>query len=185
MTIQEEDFVTATYNRVLLRGIPSQELSSILQNAISWLQDANLDDSIRNALLDRLNFREDLLRATLWIEQDEWPLDLDQTPLHWQGCSKHLDAIEKSRHLGEPVSKSFSVKLQRKLASQVPPRPIVEISFETALSYFKKLCQDAIDVLKVLDYHGSNNMFVCVLGLPMTFACMLTRATDIYLVDPV
>ncbi len=163
--------MTATYNRVLLRGIPSKELSGILQDAISWLQEASLGDPIRKALLDRLYFRKGLLKATLWIEHGELPLSLDQTQPHWQECSKHLDAIDKSHHLGEPVSKSFSVKLQRKLASQVPPRPIVEISFETALSYFRKLCQDATDVLQVLDYHGTNNMFVCILGLPTTLAC--------------
>ncbi|KAF7587158.1 hypothetical protein BBP40_007666 [Aspergillus hancockii] len=53
-------------------------------------------------------------------------------------------------------------KIQRKLASTVPPRPMVKINFEDALAHLKRLCKDAIDLLEVLDYCGPHNLKVIV-----------------------
>lgn len=38
---------------------------------------------------------------------------------------------------------------------------MVKISFEDALAHLKRLCQDAIDLLEVLDYSGPHNLKVC------------------------
>lgn len=65
-----------------------------------------------------------------------------------------LPMIEKSHALEIPVPEACSAKLQRKLASTTPPRPIVQLKFADALQHLKHFCRDgaeAIDVLKSAD----------------------------------
>jgi len=47
-----------------------------------------------------------------------------------------------THQLGKAVPGSFSTKIQRRLASTVPPRPIVEVDFREALEKLKQLCLD-------------------------------------------
>ena len=77
-----------------------------------------------------------------------------------------LKRVTKTSEIGVPVPESFNVRLlQRKLASTVPPRPIVTLSLETAFDYLKRLCQDSHDILQVEDWSGSNDVEVYLEGL--------------------
>ena len=58
------------------------------------------------------------------------------------------------------VEASFSIKIQRRLASTVPPRPIVNISFDEAIEQLTGLCQNGKDAYRILDYHGGDNLMV-------------------------
>jgi hypothetical protein len=71
-----------------------------------------------------------------------------------------LSGITETVAHGTPVPEAFSLKIQRRLASTVPPRPIVHISPEDALAHLKRLCQDAIDMQQMLDYKGPSNFKV-------------------------
>lgn len=68
---------------------------------------------------------------------------------------------------------AFSLKIQRKLASTVPPRPMVTISSDDALAHLKRLCQDAIDMQQMLDYTGPSNFKECTLELEASFGTNL------------
>lgn len=68
---------------------------------------------------------------------------------------------------------AFSLKIQRKLASTVPPRPMVNITSDDALAHLKRLCQDAIDMQQMLDYTGPSNFKVCTLELESSFGSNL------------
>lgn len=72
-------------------------------------------------------------------------------------CLSSLNRLSESVSLGQPVPEAFSLKIQRRLASTVPPRPIVHISAEDALVHLKRLCQDAIDMQEMMDYRGPSN----------------------------
>ena len=65
--------------------------------------------------------------------------------------------------LGKAVDEAFSLKIQRRLASTVPPRPMVKISPEDAIKHLKRFFHDAIDAQQILDYHGPYNLQVCAL----------------------
>src|SRR5204862_4591357 len=111
---------------------------------------------LRDALKTRLHFRKAFLGAV----SKDLGIIRDPSTIEWETCAKQLQAIDDSHQLGTPVEQSFSVKIQRKLASTVPPRPIVNISFENALLHLRRLCQDGIDLAAVLDFCGSNDLLV-------------------------
>ncbi|GAB1199953.1 hypothetical protein APSETT444_009312 [Aspergillus pseudonomiae] len=157
---EEEDFVTQLYNRSLLSQFDHEYFRNLLDRAISWVdeQGDSVDGKLKEAIKCRLVFRRDFL---LSLNQD---LDIIQSrsASRFSSCLSQLGPITESVPLGRPVPEAFSWKIQRKLASTVPPRPMVKISFEDALAHLKRLCQDAIDLLEVLDYSGPHNLKVAV-----------------------
>lgn len=151
---EEEDFVSQLYNRTLLSYFDPSHFYRLLDQAVSWLDEQNqMDKKLRDAIRARLQFRYDLLAA---LDQDLDILETRSTESFSQ-CLSHLTCIKESHPLGKPVPEAFSLKIQRKLASTVPPRPIVNISHEDALAHLQRLCKDAIDMQQMLDYRGPSN----------------------------
>jgi hypothetical protein len=62
--------------------------------------------------------------------------------------------------LSKPIPESFSTKLQRKLGSTVPPRPVVDVAFDAAYKHLEQLCRDGQILTEVLDYHDSHSLMV-------------------------
>jgi N-alpha-acetyltransferase 35, NatC auxiliary subunit len=114
-------------------------------------------DDMADGLSFRLELRAAFLRA---IELSELRSSPESLSLPWSQMKAVWEPINKSRHLGTPVPEAFSTKLQRRLASTMPPRPIVQLSFEETYEHFKKLFVDGIDVLKVLNYADSQSLLV-------------------------
>jgi hypothetical protein len=79
----------------------------------------------------------------------------------WKEGISILSLLKETHHLGKPVDDSFSAKLQRKLASTVPPRPIVQLSFEDAFGHLSRLFKDGLEVIGVLDYTDPQCLQVC------------------------
>jgi hypothetical protein len=79
---------------------------------------------------------------------------------NFQASISLVSQIEESMHLGTPVEDAFSLKLQRKLASTVPPRPMVNIDRKDAIAHLRRFCQDAADLQQMLDYRGPHNLRV-------------------------
>lgn len=125
-----------------------------------------IPQDIAEALGYRIELRQEFLRAIeLAAERDHPPAAL-QAP--WDHMEMLWEAINKSHALGRPVPEAFSTKIQRKLASTMPPRPIVHLSFEEADSHFRRLILDGKEVVKVLDFKDSQSLLVS--GLAPTFA---------------
>ncbi|EGC48220.1 amino-acid N-acetyltransferase subunit Mak10 [Histoplasma capsulatum var. duboisii H88] len=164
---EEEDFVTQLYNRNLLADVGSDPIQLILDDALSWLdrqkqeQSGAVDEPIREALVHRLLFRRELLSG----------LDVDTMPAKQRSIQpflaalRHLGRIEKSMHLGKSVPEAFSWKIQRRLASTVPPRPMVHVSAADAIAHMTRFCQDAVDVQQILEYRGPYNLQTFVWAL--------------------
>ncbi|KAJ5912965.1 hypothetical protein N7504_001848 [Penicillium tannophilum] len=151
---EEEDFVTQLYNRNLLSVFDGSHFYRLLDQAVAWVDEQkDMDKMLKDAIRCRLLFRYDFLAA---LDQD---LDILETRAtdSFTACLSHLDELKESHSLGQSVPEAFSLKIQRKLASTVPPRPIVHISHEDALAHSKRLCQDAIDIVQILDYRGPTN----------------------------
>lgn len=60
-----------------------------------------------------------------------------------------LVAAQKTHDLGTVVPGAFSTKLQRRLASTVPPRPMVTVSMDQAWSFWHQMLDDCKDVFSV------------------------------------
>ena len=129
----------------------------MLDKAVAWVDaQKEIDPRLRDAIRCRLLFRYEFLSA---LDQDLDILETRSTD-SFTSCLLHLDSLKESVSLGKPVAEAFSLKIQRKLASTVPPRPIVQISHEDAFAHLKRLCQDAIDMQQMLDYRGPSNFKV-------------------------
>lgn len=155
--VQEEDFVSNLYNRNLLSNFDGAQVEMLLHEAIRFTeQQSKLDEALRRAILARLTLRQRILKA---MELDLNLVKANRIQL-WKDCVDLLPEIRQTQTLGKPVKEAFSVKMQRKLASSVPPRPMVEITLEDAHAFLNNLCRDAADVYLVLDYHGCSNILV-------------------------
>ena len=108
-------------------------------------------------------FRHEFLSA---LHQDVEVLETRSVE-NFASCITQLQPLTETVALGKPVPDAFSLKIQRKLASTVPPRPMVNITSDDALTHLKRLCQDAIDMQQMLDYTGPSNFKVCTLNLSL------------------
>ena len=117
----------------------------------------SMDPRIKEALIQRLKYRSSLLN-TVGIAEDR----SSSEPLlsAWSSTLELLPGIKSERELAKPVPDSFSVKLQRKLASTVPPRPVVTIAFDDAYQHLERLCKDGLVVSEVLDFHDTSSLMV-------------------------
>jgi hypothetical protein len=116
-----------------------------------------ISDEVATALDLRLELRYAFLRAIELSELRSNPASL-KTP--WIQMSSILGPINKSHALAVPVPAAFSTKFQRQLASTMPPRPIVHLSFEDAYAHFQRLFADGTEVGDVLTYYDSQSLLV-------------------------
>ncbi|TDZ23369.1 N-alpha-acetyltransferase 35, NatC auxiliary subunit [Colletotrichum orbiculare MAFF 240422] len=148
---EEEDFVTNTYNRVLLDDFDVEDVRDVIKDASFVLR--QLGDSVSQDLIEALNARL-LLRYTFLaaIDHTQYRTEPDRIRSPWKEAHDLLPRIKSSHALGRPVPEACSAKLQRKLASTMPPRPIVQTSFDDAFANLTRLISDGIEVVGVLNY---------------------------------
>ncbi|KAF2491857.1 Mak10-domain-containing protein [Lophium mytilinum] len=141
---EEEDFCTHTYNRSLFTKVPHDFVLHELEIAeeILGTDVDNIDETVKAAIHSRLEFRRNFLIA---LSPDYSINFLDK---YWPPVSALLPAIESSHELARVVPEAFSTKIQRRLTSTVPPRPIVELEFKDAFAKLKQLCEDCAEATK-------------------------------------
>jgi hypothetical protein len=128
--------------------------------------------NLRIALGCRLRFRAQFLKVVEMADA-RTPTNIKDL---WTDLLAALPDIKSSTHLGKAVPASFSTKIQRKLASTVPPRPIVQVSQDAAFEHLERLCRDASVVVEVLKYYESHSLMVCV---PFYIFSQLTKTSDV------
>lgn len=104
---------------------------------------------LADALRTRLELRNIFLSAVECPQLIKQP-ELARQP--WTGGISLLPRIKSSHNLGKPVEEAFSAKLQRKLASTIPPRPIVHLSFDEAFGHLERLFRDGEELINVLNF---------------------------------
>lgn len=134
-------------------------IQKLFHETIQSLSDSKSISSELNAALEsRLRFRIAFLTI---VEQAD-----SRTPSNikemWTDLLSQIPNVKSTTLLGKSKPESFSSKLQRKLASTVPPRPIVEVSEEAAFDHLERLCKDASVVVEVLTYYDSHSLLVCL-----------------------
>lgn len=157
---EEEDFVVSLYHRRLLDDFELSDISTKIEDAMAYVTKETdlMDRPFRDALLSRLELRKMLLSAV----QLDGCLDHQRAGL-WEGCLEILPVLSQTNKLGVRSENSFSIKIQRKLASSVPPRPIVNISFDEALARLSGICQNGRDAYRILDCHSGTHLMTFVL----------------------
>ena len=118
------------------------------------------DEALWSALLARLDLRHLLLQAT---NINAIVDDHDARCFYWSQCLRITPELLKSHSLAMTVQHSYSVKIQRRLATTTPPRSIVEMSFVEAIQFLNNLCQNGRDAYKAISYHGPINLQVCLI----------------------
>ncbi|KAF6819915.1 N-alpha-acetyltransferase 35, NatC auxiliary subunit [Colletotrichum sojae] len=160
---EEEDFVTNTYNRTLLEDFDVEAVRDAIKDASFVLRQlSDVPKEMINALNDRLQLRYTLLAA---IDHTRHRNDPDRIRSPWTEARDMLPRIKSSHALSKPVSDAFSAKIQRKLASTMPPRPIVEMSFDDAFGNLTRMLSDGVEVVNVLEYENA----VCLQTYVSTF----------------
>src|SRR5690242_13967534 len=107
--------------------------------------DLEVNDALRSAIISRLKFRKDFSRA---LDLDH---PLEQMSSSWSPVLEGMTTIKATHQLGKSVPGAFSTKMQRRLASTVPPRPIVEFEFKEALDLLEHLCVDCKEATRFID----------------------------------
>ena len=159
--LQEEDFVPNTYNRTLLDNIPFEAVQEVLAEAklcVSSLA-GSISENMSDALLSRLELREAILRTA---ESPQHKRDAAKARAPWRDGLEILPRVKETHRLGKSVDDAFSTKMQRKLASTMPPRPIVELAFVDAIGHLSRLFDDGLEVISVLQYTDSQCLQVSI-----------------------
>ena len=156
---QEEDFVANLYSRDLLPKVDVVDICHMIHESLTYVNKlTSLSNSLKTALINRLELRSAFLSA---VQFDE--IIGGQRVASWERSLTLLPVLSETVHLGVQVEASFSVKVQRRLASTVPPRPIVNIHFNEAFDRLVRLCQDGKDSYRILHYHGATHLIVSTL----------------------
>lgn len=145
---EEEDFSTHLYGRDLLPDISRLEIQKYIQSASQWVEEqrkVNVNHIVWTGIRDRLNFRG-LILGTMNMEEPPSISTKD-----WDSVSSYVPIMKKTHPLGKSVIDSFSPKIQRRLASTVPPRPIVELSFDDASIKLEALCRDCREAVRIIN----------------------------------
>ncbi|MCJ1249982.1 hypothetical protein MMC30_007208 [Trapelia coarctata] len=145
---EEEDFVSNLYNWNLLSAFDTYSIIKLLEQAISFVNEIeSLKRSIREAIVCRLEFRKGFLNAVGL----EAKLAKQKHTSIWRSCLDLLSDLTKSGELGTSILECFSSKIQRRLASTVPPRPLISTSIGDAHHYLQILLNDGIAARDVLE----------------------------------
>ncbi|CAK7227713.1 N-alpha-acetyltransferase, non-catalitic subunit [Sporothrix bragantina] len=156
---EEEDASTNTYHLSMLNDVTRDEIRLVLREARAAIADVTngWDDKVSEALESRLQFRETFLTA---IDLAELRIRPDALKEPWTQMAVSLNEIKDSHSLGIAVSAAFNTKMQGMLASTMPPRPIVQPSFEEAMKNWAQLCVDGAEVIDILRYEDPQSLLV-------------------------
>ncbi|KAI0202502.1 Mak10-domain-containing protein [Astrocystis sublimbata] len=167
---EEEDFVTNTYDRDLLCQIPVEAIKDLISDALEQLQAVQALTEIQStenaqdicqALGSRLRLRLAFLDA---VDIPTTLQDLSgNAKLPWEQLRTLIDEIERQHGLGKQVPEAFSTKLQRRLASTMPPRPMVTLSFEETIADFKRFFQNGNEAIDILQYTDPQSLLNYIL----------------------
>ena len=105
---------------------------------------ADLDKELRCALVARLEFRRALLTTLVTNGDAE----------DWQSVRDATSYLKTSHDLGTPTEAAFSSKIQRRLSSSTPPRPMLVIAWDDAMKRFDHICADTIEANRLTSNDG-------------------------------
>lgn len=121
-----------------------ESILEVAGEAIEALARSDLGLDKRTAISVRLKFRNDILETLIQHADGRNP-PASLFPL----MHDSLNEAQKTHRLGIVVPKAFSTKLQRRLASTVPPRPMVTVSMNEAWAFWHQTLTDCKNVFSI------------------------------------
>ena len=146
---EEEDFTTHTYNRSLLNDFETNAIFKTLEDALGWLElETSVETSLKEKIVARLNLRIETLRAFSCNYSDHHIFT------RIQGL---IETVRSTADAAKPVKAAFSEKIQRRLASTAPPKPVIAIDSEEAFTKLRQICDDLREAYQIaeIDYLSS------------------------------
>ena len=151
--------MTNLYHRDLLTNVDPPAIIDLLNQALEWLESVPaLEEGCRGALRTRLRVRRAFLSA---VDYETCSSSVSRPDL-WKECVPLIATIRDTNDLGVSVQSAFSPKIQRRLASSVPPRPIVNIDFKDAYAFFVHTCTSAQEAFAILQCSRPFHIMVVV-----------------------
>ena len=146
------------YHRKLFPEVEVVKVEQVLDEALTYLNQpyALETTDLKDALISRIEFRKSFLTAV----RLESAIHSSDTTDAWNQCLRILPLLYKTNAVGLSVSDAFSTKIQCKLASGVPPRPIIEIGFEESYTYLHRLCQKGHELFLIRGLNDGSNLMV-------------------------
>ncbi|GAM83681.1 hypothetical protein ANO11243_016700 [Dothideomycetidae sp. 11243] len=143
---EEEDFITANFTRDLLTRIPEELVTSLLEEAIAEVKHMGLPQDFESAFETRLKCRLLMLNAfrPLTAETSSGKSSL------FRSIKELIPSLDTSHKLCRtPQAPVFSERVQRHLASNTPPRPIKETSWQDAHQRLLQICNDVVAAFEI------------------------------------
>lgn len=147
---EEEDVSTNTAALTLLENIDVSQFLELLNHALEIISQGTVTDvnpRLSEAIKVRLIFRKTflvLVSGTLTSTQDRCQA-LEQ-------CLHLLPSVTTTIDLGKALPQAFSTRIQRKVSTQVPPRPMVTIDPKEAVSSWKSLLETLVQFEDLYNY---------------------------------
>ncbi|GAB7340703.1 hypothetical protein MBLNU457_7090t1 [Dothideomycetes sp. NU457] len=150
---EEEDFSTSNFNRDLsLFGVDNKILIELLEGATRVVKALAHDykgvgfaDEISQALIARLELRQLLVEAF-----DPKTVAVDKAQIY-KKSKDILQKVDGSHGLGTAIPDAFSERVQRYLASNTPPRPMMKTSWAETVKKLGQLCDDGIEAANIVE----------------------------------
>lgn len=155
-----------TYSRTLLDSVSPEDAFACLQDATSLVDSlqGSLSRTVIDAIIARISLRDSFLRATIASEDTADHNGMRQA---WIKANEALSQFKKLLSVPtKKVTESFSAKIQQKLASTMPPRPIVELNIDEAIGHLTKLLEDSLKAIEITDYSDPHSLLVGYLEIP-------------------
>jgi hypothetical protein len=164
---EEEDFVTQTFTQYMLNDVSHEDVITELHGALVILGAQELSQDVKDALEQRLQLRVHLLEA---LEPLSLVEVVDKTEM-WKAVLETVEKVNKTSKLGIARPDLFSERVQRHLASNTPPTPMIKTSWEEAYPRFKRLAEDNIEAHRFASIEDPSplNVTVSFASLAMLF----------------
>ena len=159
LTWQEEDVATNSASLVLFDDIDVSEFTKLLQEAHEVLKAEAAKSPSKSQLLEaisvRLQFRQKFLEVVCMSASSSKARieDIEQ-------CLAILPKLTETMDLGTEMPLAFSIRIQRRLSIQVPPRPMVSVDPEEAAAGLKTMLENLIEIETLYNYKSPNELFV-------------------------
>jgi len=143
---EEEDFSTSNFNRDLsLFGTSEKLLIELLEDATRTVKSLGLPEETSQALITRLELRHLLVEAF-----DPETIALTKAQIY-NKSKDLLQKVDDSHGLGTAIPDAFSERVQRYLASNTPPRPMMKTSWVETIKKLRQLCDDGIEAANIAE----------------------------------
>ncbi len=158
---EDEDVSTYAFELSLLEEIEVNEVKTVLFGAVEWLESARhtYPQEITPKAFEALSCR--LLFRVAFLEAFDYEYGAKQAVL--KECLNLLSTIEASTYTETKIDTNtfFTISIQRKLASTVPPRPMVRMETVEAFHFVRRLLEDSNNIFNIFVAPSAATLKVC------------------------